>query len=138
MGNHEFNAISFATPNPEIPGEFMRPQGRTREVRLEESPDRAVAVVDFGMDGDAGCLQAPGGTPSRQGATIGVRNRYRDGSWSPGSGPQLRSVDGGWMCEKLAGTSWRPRGEHGVLHKTARVEAVSSPVFQARPRSPSR
>ena len=25
MGNHEFNAISFATPNPEIPGEFMRP-----------------------------------------------------------------------------------------------------------------
>jgi hypothetical protein len=25
MGNHEFNAISFATPNPEVPGEFMRP-----------------------------------------------------------------------------------------------------------------
>jgi hypothetical protein len=25
MGNHEFNAVSFATPNPEIPGEFMRP-----------------------------------------------------------------------------------------------------------------
>ncbi len=25
MGNHEFNAISFATANPEIPGEFMRP-----------------------------------------------------------------------------------------------------------------
>jgi hypothetical protein len=25
MGNHEFNAISYATPNPEIPGEFMRP-----------------------------------------------------------------------------------------------------------------
>ena len=24
MGNHEFNAISFATPNPEIPGEFAR------------------------------------------------------------------------------------------------------------------
>jgi hypothetical protein len=24
MGNHEFNAISFATPNPEVPGEFMR------------------------------------------------------------------------------------------------------------------
>jgi hypothetical protein len=24
MGNHEFNAISFATPNLEIPGEFMR------------------------------------------------------------------------------------------------------------------
>lgn len=24
MGNHEFNAISYATPNPEIPGEFMR------------------------------------------------------------------------------------------------------------------
>jgi len=24
MGNHEFNAISFATPNPETPGEFMR------------------------------------------------------------------------------------------------------------------
>jgi hypothetical protein len=25
MGNHEFNAISYATPNPETPGEFMRP-----------------------------------------------------------------------------------------------------------------
>jgi hypothetical protein len=25
MGNHEFNAISYTTPNPEIPGEFMRP-----------------------------------------------------------------------------------------------------------------
>jgi hypothetical protein len=25
MGNHEFNAISYATPNPEIPGEYMRP-----------------------------------------------------------------------------------------------------------------
>jgi hypothetical protein len=24
MGNHEFNAVSFATRNPEIPGEFMR------------------------------------------------------------------------------------------------------------------
>ena len=26
IGNHEFNAISFATANPEISGEFMRPQ----------------------------------------------------------------------------------------------------------------
>ena len=25
MGNHEFNAISYATPDPENPGEFMRP-----------------------------------------------------------------------------------------------------------------
>ena len=25
MGNHEFNAISYATPNPGTPGEFMRP-----------------------------------------------------------------------------------------------------------------
>jgi hypothetical protein len=24
MGNHEFNAISFATPSPVVPGEFMR------------------------------------------------------------------------------------------------------------------
>ena len=24
LGNHEFNAIGFATPNPEEPGEFMR------------------------------------------------------------------------------------------------------------------
>lgn len=27
MGNHEFNAISFATPDPEKAGEFMRPHG---------------------------------------------------------------------------------------------------------------
>ncbi len=25
MGNHEFNAISFATPNPQCPGDFLRP-----------------------------------------------------------------------------------------------------------------
>jgi hypothetical protein len=24
MGNHEFNAVSYATPSPEIPGEFVR------------------------------------------------------------------------------------------------------------------
>jgi hypothetical protein len=31
MGNHEFNAISYATPNPETPGEHMRPHnGKNR------------------------------------------------------------------------------------------------------------
>lgn len=25
MGNHEFNAIAWATPDPESPGEFLRP-----------------------------------------------------------------------------------------------------------------
>lgn len=27
LGNHEFNAIAWATPNPEVPGEFLRPHG---------------------------------------------------------------------------------------------------------------
>lgn len=26
LGNHEFNAIAFATPNPEVPGEYLRPR----------------------------------------------------------------------------------------------------------------
>ena len=28
LGNHEFNAIAWATPNPEIPGEHLRPHSR--------------------------------------------------------------------------------------------------------------
>jgi hypothetical protein len=28
MGNHEFNAIAWATPDPDDPGEFLRPHGR--------------------------------------------------------------------------------------------------------------
>jgi hypothetical protein len=39
MGNHEFNAISYATPNPEIPGEFMRPHN-------EKNRSQHVAFVD--------------------------------------------------------------------------------------------
>lgn len=29
MGNHEFNAIGWATPDPDQPGEFLRPHGKT-------------------------------------------------------------------------------------------------------------
>jgi hypothetical protein len=40
MVNHEFNAISYATPNPEIPGEYMRPRNeknrRNHEAFLEQ------------------------------------------------------------------------------------------------------
>ncbi len=28
MGNHEFNAIAWATPDPDKPGEFLRPHGK--------------------------------------------------------------------------------------------------------------
>jgi hypothetical protein len=28
LGNHEFNAIAWATPNPEVPGEHLRPHSR--------------------------------------------------------------------------------------------------------------
>ena len=35
MGNHEFNAISYATPNPEIPGEFMRPHNEKNRSQHE-------------------------------------------------------------------------------------------------------
>ena len=27
LGNHEFNAIAWATPDPEVPGEYLRPHG---------------------------------------------------------------------------------------------------------------
>jgi hypothetical protein len=33
MGNHEFNAISYATVNPEIPGEFMRPHNEKNRLQ---------------------------------------------------------------------------------------------------------
>jgi hypothetical protein len=28
LGNHEFNAIAWATPDPDAPGEYLRPRGR--------------------------------------------------------------------------------------------------------------
>ena len=28
LGNHEFNAIAWSTPNPDIPGEFLRSHSR--------------------------------------------------------------------------------------------------------------
>jgi Calcineurin-like phosphoesterase len=29
MGNHEFNAIAWATPDPQNPSEFLRPHGKS-------------------------------------------------------------------------------------------------------------
>ena len=40
MGNHEFNAISFATPNPEIPGEFMRSHNDKNRKQHKEFMDQ--------------------------------------------------------------------------------------------------
>ncbi len=36
MGNHEFNAISFATPDPEKPGELMRPHNKKNRMQHKE------------------------------------------------------------------------------------------------------
>jgi len=41
MGNHEFNAISFATPNPEVPGEFMRRHTAKNRKQHKDSPIRS-------------------------------------------------------------------------------------------------
>jgi hypothetical protein len=37
MGNHEFNAIAWATPDPENAGEFLRPHGRSGNRRLHQA-----------------------------------------------------------------------------------------------------
>jgi hypothetical protein len=46
MGNHEFNAISYATPNPEIPGEFMRVHSDKNRTNHKEFIDQV--QVDAG------------------------------------------------------------------------------------------
>jgi hypothetical protein len=33
LGNHEFNAVAWATPNPEVPGEYLRPRLGQRGIR---------------------------------------------------------------------------------------------------------
>jgi len=42
MGNHEFNAISYATPDPDVPGEYLRPHTEhnrdTHKKFLEQVP----------------------------------------------------------------------------------------------------
>jgi len=37
MGNHEFNAIAWATPNPENPGEFLRPHGKKGNLQQHQA-----------------------------------------------------------------------------------------------------
>jgi hypothetical protein len=37
MGNHEFNAIAWATPDPEHPGEYLRPHGRESNQHQHEA-----------------------------------------------------------------------------------------------------
>jgi hypothetical protein len=34
MGNHEFNAIAWATPDPDKPGDFLRPHGKPGNQKL--------------------------------------------------------------------------------------------------------
>ena len=53
MGNHEFNAIAYATPDPRVHGEFMRP--RTAEGVEESSPARSVL-----RSGRGGLKASPG------------------------------------------------------------------------------
>jgi hypothetical protein len=37
MGNHEFNAIAWATPDPEHPGEFLRPHGKAANLQQHQA-----------------------------------------------------------------------------------------------------
>jgi Calcineurin-like phosphoesterase len=37
MGNHEFNAIAWATPDPANPGEFLRPHGKSGNQRQHQA-----------------------------------------------------------------------------------------------------
>lgn len=51
MGNHEFNALAFHTPDPERPGEYLR-EHRPKKVRqhqatLDQVGDRIEAMLEF-------------------------------------------------------------------------------------------
>ena len=37
MGNHEFNAIAWATPDPKLPGEFLRPHGKPGNLQQHQA-----------------------------------------------------------------------------------------------------
>jgi hypothetical protein len=37
MGNHEFNAIAWATPDPDNPGEFLRPHGKAGNLQQHQA-----------------------------------------------------------------------------------------------------
>lgn len=46
LGNHEFNAVAWATPNPEIPGEYLRPRSGMLGVRNRHQHHRFLEEVD--------------------------------------------------------------------------------------------
>jgi hypothetical protein len=50
MGNHEFNAISYATPNPEIPGEFMRVHSDRNRANHKEFTDQVQVASGYYAD----------------------------------------------------------------------------------------
>ncbi len=45
LGNHEFNAIAWATPDPEIPGEFLRPRSRKIGTRHRKQHTKFLSEV---------------------------------------------------------------------------------------------
>ena len=58
MGNHEFNAIAWHTPDPDDPGEYLRPRGGTRGQKnrhqhhaflteLQDQPARHADIVSW-------------------------------------------------------------------------------------------
>ena len=48
LGNHEFNAIAWATPNPEIPGEHLRPH--SHRVGARNRKQHAKFLTEVGED----------------------------------------------------------------------------------------
>jgi hypothetical protein len=44
MGNHELNALAYATPNPEVPGEFCRPHKPSNRRQHQEFLDQISAT----------------------------------------------------------------------------------------------
>lgn len=48
LGNHEFNAIAWATPDPEVPGEYLRPHSRMVGVRNRRQHEAFLSAVGEG------------------------------------------------------------------------------------------
>ena len=54
MGNHEFNHLAFDTPDPDDPGEYLRPHGKKNKNQAEQtirefekSPDDKRSILDW-------------------------------------------------------------------------------------------
>ena len=151
MGNHEFNAISFATPDPETPGEFMRPHNKKNRKQHKEFTDAdpgqhpLVRLMDQVVQ-DAPALarsrRDPSRprlleqTPDRQGRTSGCRPERRcrtefvvraNRKGTPGT-PGHRGAAQRSRAESRPSTGSRASGTKATTFETRHASAGGTPT----------